>query len=47
MRMKYFYYCPGAHKISGQRQTFMDRIRLRRRRKRVDDVALLKGRWGV
>ena len=41
------YYGPGARKIRGQRQTFMDRIRLRRRRKKMDDLACLKGRWGV
>lgn len=47
MKMKAFYYCPGAHKITGKRQTLMDRIRLRKRRKRTDDLSGLKGRWGL
>ena len=29
-----FYYCPGARKITGQRLTIMDRIRMRRARKK-------------
>ena len=42
-----FYYCPGANKIRGQRMTILDRIRLKKRRKRRDDLVGLKGRWGV
>lgn len=34
------YYCPGAGKIKGQRLTIMDRIRMRRRRKRPNPI------WG-
>lgn len=35
-----WYYCPGAGKIKGQRLTIMDRIRMRRRRKRTNPI------WG-
>ena len=28
------YYCPGAHKIKGQKVTIADRIRMRKARKR-------------
>ncbi len=35
-----WYYCPGAGKIKGQRLTIMDRIRIRRRRKRMNPI------WG-
>lgn len=36
--MNGWYWVPGAHKIKGQRQTLLDRIRLRRRRRKVDDL---------
>lgn len=41
----FFQGCYGRPGIN--RQTFRDRIRLRRRRRKQDDLASLKGRWGI
>jgi len=35
-----WYYVPGARKIKGQRLTIMDRIRMRRARKRRERMML-------
>lgn len=39
----YGYHTAGTGKTRWRRMTLMDRIRLRRRRKRADDLAGLKG----
>lgn len=38
----------GCHGRPGtNRQTLADRLRLRRRRRKQDDLAGLRGRWGI
>ena len=36
-----YYYCPGARKIRGQRLTIMDRIRMRRARRKRERMVIL------
>ena len=38
---------PAAGRIRGNRQTIFARLRLRKRRKRQDDLANLRGWWTV
>jgi len=42
-RQKY----PAVSWIHGNRLTLAGRLRLRKRRKRSDDLANLRGRWGL
>lgn len=37
----------GAGRPRWRRMTLAERLRLRKRRKRTDDLAGLKGRWGL
>ena len=37
----------GYGRPGTNRQTWRDRLRLRKRRKKQDDLAGLKGRWGI
>lgn len=49
MRSEYAHgFLQGCHGRPGvNKQTWLDRLRLLRRRRRQDDLAGLKGRWGL
>lgn len=44
---RYGYLQAGTGKARGMKMSLMARIRLRKRRKKADDLAMLRGRWGL
>lgn len=44
---QYGYFLAGSGKARLHRMTLRERLKLRRRRKKADDLSSLKGRWGM
>ena len=44
---RYGFFQSGYGQARWRRMTLVERLRLRRRRKKTDDLAGLKGRWGL